>query len=100
MQKLWVCAKNTRNSTRGGELIMWKKTLTWFLQTSTIVGVPVTFYLLSAGVQKATFTFTCEMIGYECESAIGASSAVHDYINGLLQEPYEEEPPILNKKKK
>lgn len=69
----------------------------WFRQTSTLVGIPVMFLLVVMGFQKFLFTATCEVAGYRCEYAMGASGAVHDYIDDLLADP-SEEPPVLNKR--
>lgn len=71
----------------------------WFRQTSTLVGIPVMFLLVVMGAQKFLFTATCQMVGYRCEYAIGASDAVHDYIDDLLAAP-SDEPPVLNKRSK
>lgn len=70
----------------------------WFKQTSTLVGIPVTFLLLIVMAQKFTFTATCEVAGYFCELGISRETAVYDYVDSLLREPLDE-PPVLNKRK-
>ena len=56
----------------------------WFMQTSTIVGIPVTLILSMLFVQKVFFTTTCTVIGWRCEYSIGATDAMAEYMGQLL----------------
>jgi hypothetical protein len=60
--------------------IAWK----WYVQTSALVGIPVVFLLLTIGIQKFVFTATCQLAGYQCEYAIGATDAMTEYMGDLL----------------
>jgi ABC-type xylose transport system permease subunit len=61
-----------------------KTIMTWYWQTSALVGVPVVFLLLVVGLQKFTFTATCHTIGWRCEYAIGATDAMAAYMGDLI----------------
>lgn len=56
----------------------------WFLQTSTIVGVPVTFILGVMAAQNVLFTITCQTAGWRCEYSIGATDAMVEYMGQLV----------------
>lgn len=56
----------------------------WYIQTSALVGIPVVFLLLVMGVQKFVFTATCQLGGYQCEYALGATDAMTEYMGDLL----------------
>ena len=60
------------------------KAWTWFRQTSTIIGVPVTLILSLMLVQKVFFTTTCQVAGWRCEYSIGATDAMVEYMGQLL----------------
>ena len=60
-----------------------KTWLKWFLQTSMIVGIPVTALGVLLFIQYATFTFTCYSAGYYCEYAFGADRTA-EAIQALL----------------
>lgn len=55
----------------------------WFLQTSMIVGMPVTLMLVIMGGQTFFFTGTCYTVGYYCEHALGAENTV-DAVKEIL----------------
>jgi hypothetical protein len=57
---------------------------TWFMQTSTVVGIPVTLILSLLFIQKVIFTTTCTIAGWRCEYSIGATDAMTDYMAELL----------------
>jgi hypothetical protein len=56
---------------------MLSKALTWFLTTSTIVGVPVTIAILLIGVERSVATLTCETAQVNCSRSFTQSI---DYI--------------------
>jgi hypothetical protein len=56
---------------------MLSKALTWFLTTSTIVGVPVTIAILLIGVERSVATLTCETARVNCSRSFTQSI---DYI--------------------
>jgi ribose/xylose/arabinose/galactoside ABC-type transport system permease subunit len=56
----------------------------WYYQTAALVGIPITFLLLMLGAQKFLFTLTCTTAGYRCEYAIGATSAMAEYMADLV----------------
>ena len=59
-------------------------TFVWFKQTSTLVGMPVLFILVTMGVQKFFFTTTCYTVGWRCEYSFGATDAMASYMGELL----------------
>jgi hypothetical protein len=56
---------------------MLSKALTWFLTTSTIVGVPVTIAILLIGIERSVATLTCETAQVHCSRSFTQSV---DYI--------------------
>jgi hypothetical protein len=56
---------------------MLSKALTWFLITSTIVGVPVTIAILLIGIERSVATLTCETARVNCSRSFTQSI---DYI--------------------
>jgi hypothetical protein len=56
---------------------MLSKALTWFLTTSTIVGVPVTIAILLIGIERSVATLTCETARINCSRSFTQSI---DYI--------------------
>lgn len=56
---------------------MLSKALTWFLTTSTIVGVPVTIAILLIGIERSVATLTCETARVGCNRSFTQSV---DYI--------------------
>jgi len=56
---------------------MLSKALTWFLTTSTIVGVPVTIAILLIGIERSVATLTCETARINCSRSFTQSV---DYI--------------------
>lgn len=56
---------------------MLNKALTWFLTTSTIVGVPVTIAILLIGIERSVATLTCETARIGCNRSFTQSI---DYI--------------------
>lgn len=56
---------------------MLNKALTWFLTTSTIVGIPVTIAILLIGVERSLATLTCETARVGCNRSFTQSV---DYI--------------------
>lgn len=56
---------------------MLNKALTWFLTTSTIVGIPVTVAILLIGVERSVATLTCETARIGCNRSFTQSV---DYI--------------------
>jgi len=56
---------------------MLNKALTWFLTTSTIVGVPVTIAILLIGIERSVATLTCETARVGCNRSFTQSV---DYI--------------------
>lgn len=56
---------------------MLSKALTWFLTTSTIVGVPVTIAILLIGIERSVATLTCETARIACNRSFTQSV---DYI--------------------
>lgn len=61
-----------------------KTFLRWYYQTAALVGIPVVFLLLMMGAQKFMFTLTCTTAGYRCEYALGAQSAMAEYMSELV----------------
>lgn len=61
-----------------------KAGMTWFAQTSTIVGIPVTLILSLLFVQKVIFTTTCTIAGWRCEYSLGATDAMVEYMAELV----------------
>jgi hypothetical protein len=61
-----------------------KTFLRWYYQTAALVGIPVVFLLLMMGAQKFLFTLTCTTAGYRCEYALGAQSAMAEYMSELV----------------
>lgn len=55
----------------------------WFLQTSMIVGMPVTLMIVIIGAQSFFFTGSCYTIGAYCEYALG-SDRTADAIQAML----------------
>ena len=70
----------------------------WFLQTATLVGVPVLFIVLITAVEKSLFTLTCVTAGYQCESSLLMSGKTNQFIGELLAGEPEE--PVETKKRK
>lgn len=56
---------------------MLSKALTWFITTSTIVGVPVTVAILLIGIERSVATLTCETARINCNRSFTQSV---DYI--------------------
>jgi len=56
----------------------------WYRQTACILGVPLLLGLIVIGTQRTVATFTCETVGWKCESAFGASDAVGDFMAQLV----------------
>lgn len=56
----------------------------WFLQTSTLVGVPVLFIVLVTALEKTMFTISCVTAGYQCESSLLMSGKTNEFIGELL----------------
>lgn len=56
----------------------------WFIQTSTLVGVPVLFIVLVTAAEKTLFTFTCVTAGYQCEHSLLMSGKTNDFIGELF----------------
>lgn len=52
---------------------MLSKALTWFLTTSTIVGVPVTIAVILVGIDRSIHTLTCEIVRYGCNRSFTQS---------------------------
>lgn len=52
---------------------MLSKALTWFLTTSTIVGVPVTIAVILVGIDRSIHTLTCETVRYGCDRSFTQS---------------------------
>lgn len=42
----------------------------WYLQTSMVIGMPITALLIILFVQYGLFTFTCYSAGYYCQYAV------------------------------
>lgn len=61
-----------------------KTFLRWYYQTAALIGIPITFLLLMMGAQKFMFTLTCTTAAYRCEYAIGATSAMAEYMAELV----------------
>lgn len=49
-----------------------------------LVGAPILLFLVFLGVQKFFFTFTCQVAGFRCEYALGASDAMMEYMGQLV----------------
>lgn len=62
---------------------MLTKAMTWFLTTSTIVGVPVTIAILLIGIERSIHTLTCETARYGCNRSFTQSV---DYIAEQVDE--------------
>lgn len=58
--------------------------LLWYKQTATLLGIPILMILLFIGAQKVFFTSTCQIAGFKCEYAIGATDAMTAYMGELL----------------
>lgn len=56
----------------------------WFLQTSMLIGIPVTFYILMMGIEKSFFTVQCHFVGDNCADSIGAQDAMVEYMSDLV----------------
>ena len=52
---------------------MLSKITSWFLTTSTIVGIPVTIALILVGVERSVHTLTCETVRYGCSRSFTQS---------------------------
>jgi len=52
---------------------MLSKALTWFLTTSTILGVPVTIAVILVGIDRSIHTLTCETVRYGCDRSFTQS---------------------------
>jgi hypothetical protein len=58
--------------------------ISWYMYTARLLGVPILAVLIVLGAQKGLFTFTCASVGWKCESSMGASDALADYMGGML----------------
>jgi hypothetical protein len=56
----------------------------WFLQTATLVGVPVLFIVLITALEKTFFTLTCVTAGYKCEDSLLMSGRTNEFIGELF----------------
>lgn len=62
---------------------MLSKALTWFLTTSTILGVPVTIAVILVGIDRSIHTLTCETVRYGCDRSFTQSV---DYVTEQVTE--------------
>lgn len=72
---------------------MLSKSLTWFLTTSTIVGVPVTIAILLIGIERSIHTLTCETVRYGCNRSFTQS------IDYIAEQVTEETDVVITPKK-
>lgn len=74
----------------------------WFLQTATLVGVPVLFIVLVTAVEKTFFTLTCVTAGYQCESSLLMSGRTNQFIGELFagEQVQESEEPVESKRRR
>jgi hypothetical protein len=73
---------------------MLSKALTWFLTTSTIVGVPVTIAILLIGVERSVATLTCETARVNCSRSFTQS------IDYIAEQVTEETDVVITPKKR
>ena len=73
---------------------MLSKSLTWFLTTSTIVGVPVTIAILLIGIERSIHTLTCETVRYGCNRSFTQS------IDYIAEQVTEETDVVITPKKR
>lgn len=58
--------------------------LTWYSQTSRLLGAPVLLVLVCLGIQRFVFTGTCMLAGWKCEYGISSGSDIADHMRSLL----------------
>ena len=73
---------------------MLSKALTWFLTTSTIVGVPVTVAILLIGIERSVATLTCETARINCSRSFTQS------IDYIAEQVSDETDVVLTPKKR
>ncbi len=56
----------------------------WFVTTSTFIGMPVTLLLVCWGVQGFIFTTTCQLASFKCEYAFGATNAMTNFMEEMV----------------
>lgn len=78
-----------------------KSVLSWYWNTSALVGIPVLFILLVMMMDKTLSTVTCQIAGQNCDRAIGAlPSNVKIDLPGYTYSGQTEEDPSPPKKGK
>jgi hypothetical protein len=73
---------------------MLSKSLTWFLTTSTIVGVPVTIAILLIGIERSVATLTCET------ARIGCNRSFTQSIDYIAEQVTDETDVVITPKKR
>ena len=73
---------------------MLSKALTWFLTTSTIVGVPVTIAILLIGIERSVATLTCET------ARVGCNRSFTQSIDYIAEQVTDETEVVLTPKKR
>jgi hypothetical protein len=73
---------------------MLSKALTWFLTTSTIVGVPVTIAILLIGIERSVATLTCET------ARIGCNRSFTQSIDYIAEQVTDETDVVITPKKR
>ena len=73
---------------------MLSKALTWFLTTSTIVGVPVTIAILLIGIERSVATLTCET------ARVGCNRSFTQSIDYIAEQVTDETDVVLTPKKR
>jgi hypothetical protein len=68
------------STTESNRAEAWK----WFKKTSTLIGMPIVASLLIVGAQRMFFSVTCEVAGWRCEYAFGATEAMAEYMGELV----------------
>lgn len=53
-----------------------KKFFGWYFSTSTVVGIPVLFFILLQAMQIFFFTASCSVAGWKCEHSFGVAQAM------------------------
>ena len=73
---------------------MLNKAFTWFITTSTIVGVPVTVAILLIGIERSVATLTCETARINCNRSFTQS------IDYIAEQVSDETDVVLTPKKR
>lgn len=73
---------------------MLSKALTWFLTTSTIVGIPMTIAILLIGIERSVATLTCET------ARVGCNRSFTQSVDYIAEQVTDETDVVLTPKKR